>query len=731
MRFRTVHKMASYLMVGASLGALALGNNLSTPILAVVLFAILLSAFLPERREASVLWQTAWTVSTFVALGLCIVEFLLRSELVLSTVNFLLFLLVNKLFNRRTGRDYLQLYVVTFMMVVAGSVLNIGLSFALLFMVYIVATTWSLILFHLRREMEENYLIKHSSDSQSERVAVDRILNSRRIVGGKFLLGTSVVSVTVFVLAVSTFLFFPRMGSQLAMGRVGRPRFITGFSDRLALGGHGRLRDNPQIVMRVYLPNRPATLRINTLRWRGTSFDRYLNGRWFRTDNAPVPAHAHRRNLLEIYGRGQNDPRSHAQRLGHALRQEVYLEPIGTDILFAATWPVGVDTKNFRGAKNPRFRVEPGGEIRGNLGTGGGHYVVYSDLRRPSRAALAATGSNATPPIIHAHYVRPHEPLPAGVALLARKITAGKHRRLLKVEAVLAYLGKGFRYSRNLRTKRGRDPVVHFLLHRKQGHCEYFASAMVLMLRAVGVPARVVTGFLGGAWNRYGGYVSVRQGDAHAWTEVWFENAGWVTFDPTPPAGRRPLATTGYFDRMKLFFDSLRMRWHRWVIDYDVNRQVGLLQNVKGRMTRLRKRAKRSLSASPTWGYVGLGVAMGLLLMWVVWRRRKRRGQGTDDVDSRPPRRLARPMARLLKGLAKHGHRREPGQTIAELASRVDDASPGLEPTTAHLTRQYYELRYSGAQPPSDALDNLDSGVRTLLASLAALRAAKQQERTT
>lgn len=725
MRFRTVHKVATYLMVCASLGALAFGGNLSTPVLAIVLLAVAISVFLPERRDASVLWQTAWTVSTFVALGLCIVEFLLRSELVLSTVNFLLFLLVNKLYNRRTGRDYLQLYVVTFMMVVAGSVLNIGLSFALWFVVYIVATTWSLILFHLRREMEENYLIKHSTDSLSERVAVDRILNSRRIVGPKFLLGTSAVSVTVFVLAVSTFLFFPRVGNRMAMGRGGKARFLTGFSDRLSLGGHGRLRSNPQIVMRVYLKNRPPGLRINTLHWRGTSFDRYAHGRWFRTENAPVPAHARHRNVLQIYGRGRYGPQSHARRLDRALRQDVYLEPIGTDILFAASQPVGVDTKRFRGAKNPGFKVGPGAELRGNLGAGGGHYVVYSDLVRPTRAALRATPNKSVAPAIRAHYVRPSEPPPTSISLLARLVTADKRHRVDKVEAVLAHLGKGYRYSRNLRTVQGRDPVAHFLLLRKKGHCEYFASAMVLMLRAVNVPARVVTGFLGGAWNRYGGYVTVRQGDAHAWVEVWYEHLGWVAYDPTPAAGRQPLAASGFFDRMKLFFDSLRMRWHRWVIDYDVNRQVGLLQNVKGRMTTLRKRTKRMFLATPTWVYVALGAAVVLLLLFVYWWRRRGQPKKRTTAPGKPSRRLARPMARLLRGLAKHGHNRQPGQTLAELAHGVDDATPELQPTTSRLTRQYYELRYSGAEPAPGAVDHLDRDVRTLLKNLTTIRAAK------
>ena len=151
MRFKTVHKLATYLMVCSSLAALSQGGQLDTAILLLVLAAVLLSALLPERRRTSTLWQTTWTVGSFLALGLCIVDFFFRDELVMAAVNFLLFLLCNKLFNRKSGRDYLQLYVITFMMVVAGSVLNIGLSFAIWFVIYVVSATWSLILFHLRR----------------------------------------------------------------------------------------------------------------------------------------------------------------------------------------------------------------------------------------------------------------------------------------------------------------------------------------------------------------------------------------------------------------------------------------------------------------------------------------------------------------------------------------------------------------------------------------------------
>src|SRR5207248_11474866 len=103
-------------------------------------------------------------------------------------------------------------YVVSFLMLVAGAALSSELSYAACFLAYVVFATWTLTLFHLRREMEENYLLKHSDGAQSERVEVERILNSRRIVGGPFLVGTSLVSVLIFVCATVVFFMIPRIG---------------------------------------------------------------------------------------------------------------------------------------------------------------------------------------------------------------------------------------------------------------------------------------------------------------------------------------------------------------------------------------------------------------------------------------------------------------------------------------------------------------------------------------
>src|SRR5690606_9489454 len=109
-------------------------------------------------------------------------DVLVGGDFLLGGAHFLLYLLVAKLCNRRTCKDYQHVYVLSFLMLVSGTVLNAELTYGLFFLGYVVAATWALILFHLRREMEDNFLLKHSDDLSSERVQVARILNSRRIV---------------------------------------------------------------------------------------------------------------------------------------------------------------------------------------------------------------------------------------------------------------------------------------------------------------------------------------------------------------------------------------------------------------------------------------------------------------------------------------------------------------------------------------------------------------------
>lgn len=721
MRFRHAHEGASYLMVLSSLGALALGGHLEAPVLGLVLVAVTLSPWRLSPATERSGWHLGWTISTLTVLGLCLLELLLRGDLVEATVNFLLFLLVNKLYNRRAGRDYLQLYVITFMMVVAGSVLNAGLSFAICFVVYVVATTWALSMFHLRREMEENYLIKHSTDRTSKRVAVTRILNSRRIVGTPFLVGTSLVSLTVFVAAVGVFLFFPRLDRRAALGRSPGSRTMTGFSGRLQLGGYGRLRDNPETVLRVYASGLPPGVSLTRLHLRGTSFDRYDRGRWVRSSDSPRPVTIRYGRYLMLGWaprQGLHAPTLDRPRaaIARASRIEIYQDPIGVDLMFSPGQPLAVDLRVKTGVAKPGFRVGPGGDLRGNLADREARYVLLADLRRPSRRRLLESSIRPPPPstFLERHYLALPSDLPSRIHKLARELTRGRPARLEKVEAVLRHLRR-LRYTRALGHPKG-DPVDWFLFVRRAGHCEYFASSMVILLRSVGVPARVVTGFLGGVKNPYGGYLLVRQGDAHAWVEVWFRGIGWVTFDPTPRAGQTPAPATGFWSRAQLLLDSLRMRWRQWVIEYDMNRQIRLFGWIRVQGARLKRATSSVLRRHGRPAGAGLLALTVLAFALLLLRRRRRKRRRREAQGALAPsarrtaetRLLDKAAQLLVSALEKTGLQRADGETLRELAARAEPriaTRAGIAPTLPSpqaLVARYYQLRYGPSAPTAD-----------------------------
>src|SRR5256884_2285986 len=147
-----------------------------------------------------------------------------------------------------------------------------------------------------------------------------------------------------------------------------------------------------------------------------------------------------------------------------------------------------------------------------------------------------------------------------------------------KAVRIESYLRTSYSYTLNLTGKPGRDPLAHFLFEARAGHCEYFASAMAIMLRTLGIPSREVNGFLPGEYNDLAGDYIVRASDAHSWVEVYFPGDGWQVFDPTPSnleSGK------GFLTRLGLYIDWLQVTWSDWVIGYDFAHQVALAQNLQ------------------------------------------------------------------------------------------------------------------------------------------------------
>ncbi|ACY19052.1 transglutaminase TgpA family protein [Haliangium ochraceum] len=709
MRFITAHKLTSYLMVLCAFCALGLSGSLNPFVTATAFVISCGSWFWEAPRVDAKRFASIWAIMSLFVLGLTVLRAVMGGEFLIVGVEYLLFLLIAKLFNRSACRDYLHIYVLTFLMLVAGTVLNPELTYGVFFLGYVIATTWALILFHLRREMEENFLLRHAADRDSEPVQVTRILNSRRIVGRRFFVGTALMSVAVFALASIMFLAIPRIGFGLFSQKRQSGINMTGFSDRVSLGGHGTIKTDNTVVMRVKTEPLVHPFEPRAVYWRGVAFDTYQEGRWLRRPDAPrtnwqvTHEGGNRNRYYMLYDRSSASPSELGQLLEDTVRQEIYLEPISEEVLFGASMPRSFDIEVRPGVHRGKPWRTRNDEMRYPHNSGI-KYEVHSQIAPPAAAALRAS-PEALPPGFQ-HYLQLPDEIPERVIELARDITRDAETRYDKAMAIEDWLESNLSYTLEMRSPGDMEPIDFFLFERRMGHCEYFSSAMAVLMRAAGEPARNVNGFLGGEWNEYDKYIAVRAGDAHSWVEVYFAEVGWVTFDPTPPSSTS--AALGqmddFSDRLRRMFDTVRFQWFQWVIDYDLYRQVSLFKNVSGAVRDSSSSAGNVFADLRTWvvargpllgGILGGGAFAFLLLSW--WRRR---APGTNARRSSDP--LAGIYQRVETSLARAGHGRAPASTPREHASALrDSAVPGAAPLE-QLTELYYRRCYGGDHAPDD-----------------------------
>ncbi len=709
MRFALAHKMSTYIMVTCAYAALAMGGFLGEVWVMLALLGIVASWFWEPPRVRLERWALPWTIAALVVFGISTLEVLGGRDVLLVGAEFLMFLTVVKLFNRRACKDYQHVYVLAFLMLVAGTVLNYEVTYGIFFLGFVVSSTWSLILFHLRREMEDNFLLKHSDGRPSERVEVARILGSRRIVGGRFFAGSAAVSLGIFMFASLLFFLIPRIGFGFFFQKDRGALQMAGFSDGIQLGAHGVIKDNRTVVMRVKVDRQYQGRGAPYLHWRGVAFDRYHDGTWLRTMNAPLSRRqvtygdgVARYHMLYVDHPGTVQAAELERRRKHGMRQEIYLEPMGNDVLFGASMPLAFELGRLAGNKRPRRSRND--ELR-LLHTQGIKYTVYSDVNQPPAAELRKAPANFLPDGFQV-YLQGVDELTPETVQLAADITRGLDNNYDKAVAIESWLRSNLGYTLHMKDPHGVEPIHFFLFQRKKGHCEYFSSAMTMMVRSLGIPARNVNGFLGGEWNEYDDYIAVRAGDAHSWVEIYFPGHGWVTFDPTP-AGERDFmgrGGTGWREKMRRFFDNMRFKWFKWIIEYDIYQQLSIFRGIGDKLRGGGRSARTMISAVGNWlreHRLAAGGAGGGLLLLVVglalWRRRRRRtGSGGSAPRRRRRSQVGAIHARAEEELARHNHGRPPARTPREHARVLAGAGlPGAGPYAA-LTDLYYEVEYGG-----------------------------------
>jgi len=705
MRFAVAHKVATYLMVGCAYVALIAGGGVSPVIALGGLIGLCASWWWEPPLIKFEKWSLWWTIGSIVALIYTVMTAVVSADFLGVGAQFLVWLIVAKAFNRRAARDWQQMYLLAFLMLVAGSVLNPDVTYGLCFLGFVITSTWALTLFHLRREMEDNLLVKHAADRASERVEVRRILDSRRIVNARFFFGTGALSFGVFLGAALVFLALPRVGIGFFLkGRGGLT--LTGFADGVKLGGHGLIKNDATVVMRVEVVSRWGSREAPDIHWRGVAFDRYDHGQWSRLSSAP-----HTRQTLEesqsrdrrfLLWDGPAQPSAAIDELQSRLvKQDIWLDPLDSDVLFGASAPRIVEyVHTLRPRKN---LVEHNDEIRLEHGNTV-HYAVWSQLEQPTPEALRAATGNL--PAGYEVYLQLPPEITRRTRDLARTITAGRTTEFDKAQAIKEWLIDNLSYTLVLADPGTQEPVDFFLFDRKKGHCEYFASAFAVLARAVAIPTRQVNGFLGGEWNEYQGYVAVRAGDAHSWDEVYFPGAGWVTFDATPPGNIDELGRggTGWTARLGRFLDTLRFQWNKWVIEYDLASQLALFKQVGGALGSGASAVKRALvagkDAALRGGPVLIGIAAGVA-GWLWWRRRRRSGTVAERAGRR---RVRSPIAavydEVARALARSGVPREAAVTPRELAAQLTARGDGVAGEVGELTELYYAAEWGQRRDP-------------------------------
>jgi len=246
------------------------------------------------------------------------------------------------------------------------------------------------------------------------------------------------------------------------------------------------------------------------------------------------------------------------------------------------------------------------------------------------------------------------------------------------------------------------DSVDTTLFDTRRGFCGHFASAYATLMRAGGVPARVVTGYLGGEWNPVGGYLLVRQSEAHAWTEIWLDGQGWTRVDPTAvvaperlqrgvydlmanslPATSVFFHNNPFFNRLGLLWDGANQWWQANVVDFNLRSQFDLLNKLG--------------IDSPQWQHLGWAFAIGLIA-WIVWvalslRRTLARGK---------PDRVGRAWLRATRKLARVAGPRAASEGPYDFARRVAAARPDLGARMQSLASNYARLRFGPAANRED-----------------------------
>jgi transglutaminase-like putative cysteine protease len=576
MNFRPTYRASFYLMLFFATLVLSVDatdlNRLAMLYPVAVAVAGAAAYFTVDRHPQLGLSNHTTNLLGLAALGGLFFEYWYDENLgLLALGHFLVYLQLILTFRPKTARGDWELFLIGLVQVLLGCVMSQSDVVGMALFAWALCSLWVLALFNLSREVDRG----SPPPGTSVTPAVDPDIPYPSLIDAPFLMASLRVALLTLALGGLIFLFMPR---QNAVGATARTdvlsKHLTGFDDEVQLGQLGEILENESVVMTIELSDYPSGKRIGPLDeplWRGVAMSKYERGRW--------------KKMMWRASQFPQDPPT-GSRGFPLVRQQIKIEPTDNPILFGLRPIIWADSSNRR--LPPEFNPSDGSIHRGDARPISIEYVVISSndpdkIQRGEQFPGAETYKDllSIPPELKVQLRPIAEKQLVGVDRADRRAVADRLRAYLQDSGQFGYTLHMDVVDPSI------DPVADFLINRKEGHCEYFASALTLLLRSVDIPARMVNGFKGGDWNDLAGVLNVREKHAHTWCEALLadrparfgEPPRWLTLDPTPASERdRSVAQVGgAFSGLRQITDFVRYIWTFYVVGFNSDRQQRFL----------------------------------------------------------------------------------------------------------------------------------------------------------
>ncbi len=752
---RNVRLISVWALAVLSLAILFLTREIETHSLLAALLLVPLAALSEARRpiRKTVWLQNAVVLSLFAASAFRF--FATETAFLLIVADFLIFFMLLKLLFEKDESDLMQIIALSFFLLLSASTLALDFSFLIGFILYILGATWTLTIHTLAGQLPTGASARAATRApeaapSGDAVGADSDLRdlyrfARR--NAWITLGL----VTLF--SIGIFIFFPRLSLAVFQGAFLNPAHESGYSDTVNLRKSGTIRESETLVMRVEVaPEQRALIGQGYL--RGHTLAAFNGQGWSALPKSGKNPEAGKpfiqkmvKNYFPVAGPAKDLlSKEFEMSVGSRsyIRQDIYLESTGYSTLFGLPW---IDTIE---AKLPQILIGDDGSVRRPEASRGRlHYTVKSLAERPQEAVLirrsrdafqAQERSNSEPDL--APYLALPDMDRAKLQNLLSKIVNRRDSPYAKARKIEQYLSRNYLYNRTVRPKDLDRPVESFLFEDRQGACEYFASAMAVMLRMERIPARIVNGFLMRDWNPKGNYFVVRAKDAHSWVEA--EMGGiWVPFDPSPIVTGTEPKDVSLWQAAREQLEYWNFLWTSYVLGYDMESQKNIAKNVELKSSALsvhferfseswrrkiwgsRKQktgdkndsettAKNTRTGSRTLMVfsAGGGVLTALFLClfgikkWREKRLRTARGNGQGDF-----------YFELLRLFARRGWTLKSGETPLEFQARLEREIAdfgAVQPSARNLQSIFYRVRYGGQRVDESGLRDIKKEIQTL-----------------